>query len=233
MRTAIRLLDVDARDEGSRRTDGVQSPILSLRLAYRRSSFSSSGMFTPPEASSPTVTTSPQLSRHGSRLEWCSNGPTKITGLESNGFRTAFLEFALHRHVSGRELRETDAGLQKWACCAYGQDTVSGPQSQYEVETIDHELQDRRSYQQHLSGQSNEVYSECSHSCDRSAIFANVRGLGGLTPSRKRAPPAAINTPASIATCAKQVQAVRASQVGVARTIQEQGIRPSGDVVDK
>ena len=38
-------------------------------------------MATPPHTVSAIGTTSAQLSRHGRMLEWCSNGPTKTTGL--------------------------------------------------------------------------------------------------------------------------------------------------------
>ena len=55
-------------------------PIFSDRSAYVVSSASSRPRSMCPSASSGMVTTSAIDSRHGSSLEWCSNGPTKTTG---------------------------------------------------------------------------------------------------------------------------------------------------------
>lgn len=67
--------------KSARETQTRHPPILSLRPAKRPSWSFSSPRSNPPEACSPMVTTSAQLSRQGSRLEWCSNGPTNTTGL--------------------------------------------------------------------------------------------------------------------------------------------------------
>jgi hypothetical protein len=50
------------------------------RPAWRTSWASSSARSMWPSASSPMATTSAADSRQGSRLEWCSNGPTSTTG---------------------------------------------------------------------------------------------------------------------------------------------------------
>ena len=60
-------------------------PILSGRSRYRISSSSSRAMSMWPSASSGMTTTSAIDSRHGSSLEWCSNGPMNTTGRCSRG----------------------------------------------------------------------------------------------------------------------------------------------------
>jgi hypothetical protein len=60
-------------------------PIFSGRSAYRRSCSSSTAEEMCPSRSSGMTTTSASDSRHGSSLEWCSNGPMNTTGRSSRG----------------------------------------------------------------------------------------------------------------------------------------------------
>jgi hypothetical protein len=62
-----------------------KAPTSSRRPAWRVSWASSSSRSTWPSPSSPTATTSAGDSRQGSRLEWCSSGPTNTTGRSPAG----------------------------------------------------------------------------------------------------------------------------------------------------
>mmetsp|Transcript_6359 Transcript_6359/g.25662 ORF Transcript_6359/g.25662 Transcript_6359/m.25662 type:complete len:314 (+) Transcript_6359:3625-4566(+) len=64
----------------------AKAPITSgCTAAYRSSRRASAARSTPPRASSGTLTTSADDSRHGSRLEWCSCGPTSTTARFESG----------------------------------------------------------------------------------------------------------------------------------------------------
>ncbi len=60
-------------------------PIFSGRSAYRTSSPARRSTSMCPSASCGMTTTSAIDSRHGSSLEWCSNGPMNTTGRSPGG----------------------------------------------------------------------------------------------------------------------------------------------------
>ena len=62
-----------------------KAPISSGRSACSTSRCSSTATSMWPSRSSGIVTTSQMDSRHGSSLEWCSNGPMKTTGRSAAG----------------------------------------------------------------------------------------------------------------------------------------------------